>query len=158
MIDGCNTNSLTFKAGGTITDQCAIYSVVPTTRESLTCVSNGGYSAADIAGTNAFDRGAATDAINNFCAQNLLVDPAVTDDTNGWTKMELTLRVSPRAVQSASTSKSLSRGAVNNRTRLQTKPSIRGPAIVRGFYGTPSLIGMTQPRGRIRGEGVLSVR
>lgn len=67
-----------------MTDQCATYSVVPTTREALICTSDSRYTDADRAGTNLFDADAAYTAIDQFCAKDLLADPTAT--TTGFSQ------------------------------------------------------------------------
>jgi len=42
-INDCNKDKPTFKAGGTVIDQCATYSLTPTSREGLICASDPRY-------------------------------------------------------------------------------------------------------------------
>ncbi|KAL8649955.1 MAG: hypothetical protein Q9226_005352 [Calogaya cf. arnoldii] len=85
-IKECNKDKVDFKAAGITTDQCARYQLSVESRESVICASDPRYSEETIALWPSFDPQAAYDAIDTFCAQDLLADPAFVDKTGGLTQ------------------------------------------------------------------------
>ncbi|KAL8780909.1 MAG: hypothetical protein Q9213_006249 [Squamulea squamosa] len=85
-ISDCNKDKIDFKAAGITIDQCARYQLSVESRESIICGSDPRYSEAERALWVPFDRNAAYEAIDAFCGQDLLADPAVVDKTGGFSQ------------------------------------------------------------------------
>ncbi|KAL8768306.1 MAG: hypothetical protein Q9209_005445 [Squamulea sp. 1 TL-2023] len=85
-INECNQDKTDFKAAGIITDQCARYQLSVESRESVICGTDPRYFEAERALWVPFDLNAAYEAIDVFCGQDLLADPAVVDRTGGFSQ------------------------------------------------------------------------
>ena len=85
-IRECNKDKADFKAAGISTDQCARYQMSVESRESVICATDPRYSEETRALWPPFDPQAAYDAIDTFCAQDLLADPTFVDKTGGFSQ------------------------------------------------------------------------
>lgn len=68
-IDGCNTNTITGKYGGNVTDDCGVFSYTTQVTEKVFCGGNR-YSP-----PVTFTTGEAASAINEYCGMSLTLDP-----------------------------------------------------------------------------------
>ena len=86
ILSECKGNSNPWSVGGTLTDECAVYTLSVSPREALVCSTDPDYSPADRDHLDTFDRGRALDAIDDFCSKDLLADPKARVKDTGFSQ------------------------------------------------------------------------